>query len=159
MRTRALRGGILAAATTAVLFFVLAACGSREAQVESEPGVEAAAAEWTATIRATEAGGHGGTATATSGEAGGTRATVRLSGGSGGGTHPWHIHRGACGSGGDIVGNPGAYPVLRPDAGGNATETATLNVTLDPADSYHINIHQSPERSNIIVACGELRLR
>lgn len=152
--------GIALATSMAIMVLGLAACGSREAQVESEPPAEAAAsAEWTATIRATGMGpGHTGSATVTT-TASGTRARVELSGGSGGGTHPWHIHRGACGSGGEIVGGATAYPVLEPDATGYATATARLDVRLQPGESYHINIHQSPQRTGEIVACGELRAR
>lgn len=159
METRTHRGGLLAAALT-VTFLGLVACGSREAEVQSEPSATGATTEWRANIQATGAGpGHTGSATASTTAAGGTRATVNLTGGSGGGTHPWHIHTGTCGSGGDIVGSPSAYPVLQPDAAGNATATAQLGITLDAGGSYHINIHQSPERTREIVACGELRPR
>lgn len=149
--------GIALATSMAIMVLGLAGCGSREAEVQSEPSAAAATAEWTATIRATGMGpGHTGSATVTT-TASGSRATVSLSGGSGGGTHPWHIHRGTCGSGGEIVGSPTAYPVLEPDATGYATATARLDVSLQPGQSYHINIHQSRQRTQEIVACGELR--
>ena len=169
MSTRTHRGGILAAAWTAVVFG-LTACSSREAVVETEPGMEggqtaeqrpmgqeAAATEWTATIRSLEDDGHNGSATARALPDGRTEVTVTLSGGSGGGEHPWHVHRGTCGSNGEIVGSKNAYPILRPDQSGYASETARIDTALDPSGSYYINIHQSPNQLDVIVACGELR--
>lgn len=157
MNTPTHRGGLLAAALTAAVFG-LTACSAREAEVESEPPAEGMAmADWTATIRSLEDDGHDGTASATVLPDGRTRVTVTLSGGSGGGDHPWHVHRGTCGSDGEIVGDPEAYPTLRPDMEGDASETATIDTSLDPSGSYYINVHQSPERLDEIVGCGELR--
>lgn len=81
---------------------------------------------------------------------------VSITGGAASGQHPWHLHRGACGSGGAIVGSAGAYPVLRPDAGGQANETANLSVALSRGQRYHVNIHESPQNLETIVACAEL---
>ena len=111
---------------------------------------------WTGTIRAEGGSGHGGNATAAAMD-GGTHVTVNLTGGGGGGAHPWHVHEGVCDSNGPIVGRAAAYPVLRPDAGGNATASAHLSVPLEPGGSYYVNVHQSASQLDVIVGCGELR--
>ena len=85
-----------------------------------------------------------------------TEVVISITGGASGGQHPWHVHRGACASGGPVVGSAGAYPVLRPDAGGNANETANLSVALAPGQRYHVNVHESPQNAGNIVACAEL---
>lgn len=86
-----------------------------------------------------------------------TEVVVSISRGTPGGEHPWHVHRGTCGSGGPVVGSPGAYPVLRPDQAGNANETANLSVALTTGESYYVNIHESPQNPGDIVGCAELR--
>ncbi len=85
-----------------------------------------------------------------------TEVVVSISRGTPGGEHPWHVHRGTCGSGGPVVGSAAAYPILRPDQAGNANEVANLSVGLDPAQSYYVNIHESPQNPGSIVACAEL---
>lgn len=86
-----------------------------------------------------------------------TAAAINLVGGQAGATHPWHVHRGTCATGGAIVGDPAAYPPLRPNSAGAATATALIRVQLVPGEDYHINVHQSPEALNQIIACGDLR--
>lgn len=85
-----------------------------------------------------------------------TEVVISITGGEPNGAHPWHLHRGACGSGGGVVGSPGAYPVLRPDAAGRANETANLSVALSRGQPYHVNVHESPQDPGTIVACAEL---
>lgn len=96
-----------------------------------------------------------GAATALSNSAG-TGASVSIAGADANAMHPWHIHMGDCGSGGGIVGEPSAYPVLSVGSDGNATATATLDITLDEMEDYYVNIHASPNDMGTIVACGEL---
>lgn len=71
-------------------------------------------------------------------------------------THPWHVHAGSCGSGGPIVGDPGAYPMLQPGEDGRGTATATIQPMLKMGQSYYVNIHESPDELGTIVACAEL---
>lgn len=137
--------GIAVLATTLLL-----GCASRD--VDRTP-VEAS---WIGEIAAVGGDGHSGFTTATILPQGGTRVNVTLSGGSVGGRHPWHVHTGTCGSGGEIVGDMAAYPVLEPNARGNASATATLGVELDPEADYHVNLHASPDELETIVGCGEL---
>lgn len=100
--------------------------------------------------------GHSGFATASILRPGETRVNATLSGGSVGGRHPWHVHTGTCGSGGEIVGDATAYPILEPNARGNASATATLDVELDAEAEYHVNLHASPDDLGTLVGCGDL---
>ena len=115
---------------------------------------------WTAELSERNGTGVMGSARASSvwiaGHDGTTGVSVTVGRAPSGGTHPWHIHRGTCGSGGPIVGDAGAYPALRPGADGNASATANLMVGLDPAQDYYVNVHASPSDLGTIVACGEL---
>lgn len=85
-----------------------------------------------------------------------TMVTVDIDGGEPGATHPWHVHHGSCGSGGAIVGDPSEYSALRPDQGGSDREESIIDVQLDDDADYHVNVHLSTSRTNVIVACGEL---
>ncbi|MGH7571331.1 MAG: hypothetical protein ACREMK_05755 [Gemmatimonadota bacterium] len=88
-----------------------------------------------------------------------TRIAVEIRAAEEGTTLPWHLHRGDCVTGGDIVGDPAAYPPLAVNADGEATADATIDETLDPDSDvdYHINIHKSPSELDTIIACGELQ--
>lgn len=86
-----------------------------------------------------------------------TGVSVTISGANSGARHPWHIHRGTCGSGGDIVGDPAAYPVLSVGANGVASASADLAVGLHEDRQYYVNIHRSAQDLGTIVACGPLR--
>lgn len=113
-------------------------------------------ASWIGEIAAIGEDGHGGFATASILRPGVTRVNVTLSGGSVGGRHPWHVHTGTCGSGGEIVADATAYPILEPNARGNASATATLDIELDPEADYHVNLHASPDDLGTLVGCGDL---
>lgn len=85
-----------------------------------------------------------------------TRVAVEIRGADSGASHPWHVHEGSCGSGGPIVGDPAAYPVLTVGAGNEASADATIDVALDPSEDYYVNIHQSTSDTETIVSCGEV---
>ncbi|HKJ92607.1 MAG TPA: hypothetical protein VJ957_05525 [Longimicrobiales bacterium] len=68
---------------------------------------------------------------------------------------PWHIHEGACGSGG-VVGAADAYTPLQVGVDGTAEGRTTLKVGLDPDQTYHVNIHKSPQEAAVIIGCGVL---
>jgi hypothetical protein len=113
--------------------------------------------EWTATLTGTP--GHEevrASARAASGF-GRTAVAINLAGGEAGGAHPWHVHTGACGSGGGIVGPANAYPLLRPGTGGSAAASAEVRVELMPDQQYHVNVHRSEAQMETIIACGDLR--
>jgi hypothetical protein len=86
-----------------------------------------------------------------------TGVAINLAGGEAGAAYPWHIHRGSCGSGGAVVGEMNAYPLLRPNTAGAATATAHVRVQLVPGENYHVNVHQSQQQMGQIIACGDLR--
>lgn len=132
----------------------LTACGgARGLEGESDPFPTA----WTAEVQAQGEAGHSGFATITLLPDGQTRANTTLSGGSAGGVHPWAIHEGTCDSEGAIVGPADAYPILSPNELGNASATATLNLTLASDASYALRIFESPEDRETVVGCGELQ--
>ncbi len=129
-------------------FVLLAACGTMQAPLT----------DWSAAATASSGfSGAGANATARS-TAGGTTVTVafREATGMSGTVRPWHVHYGSCGNDQGIVGDASAYSPLRPGPDGTATTTATISMPLDPARSYFVNIHKSPEETTTIVACGAL---
>lgn len=125
----------------------LVACGKQERDPNPTLGA------WYADIRGLSDDPHSGFAVVSILPDGRTRANVTLTGGSGGGAHPWHVHSGSCD--GPVVGDIANYPVLRPDAGGNAGAVATLGERLSLDAKYFVNIHRAPG-DDTLVGCGEL---
>ena len=85
-----------------------------------------------------------------------TTVTISLTGLTPGGRHPWHVHEGACASGGPIVGGISAYGPLVVGADGTAQGSARLALQLNEALDYHVNVHASPTDLATIIACGDL---
>jgi hypothetical protein len=85
-----------------------------------------------------------------------TVAHVEITNAAPGGQHPWHVHRGQCGTDLGILGPPEAYHVLKVGGDGKAKEDATLPVPLPAAGQYFINVHASAQNMSTIVACGNL---
>ncbi|MEW5929907.1 MAG: hypothetical protein AB1941_20835 [Gemmatimonadota bacterium] len=110
---------------------------------------------WNATLASRGGSPVRGTSTATV-RGDHTVAAISITGGTPGAVHPWHIHEGACGSGGPIVGTPNAYPPLQTASNGAATAEAHLMLKLNEARSYHVNVHASPTDMGNILACGDL---
>lgn len=140
---------LLAIAAIAAL---LGGCASSE----TVPASAADTREWNGTLEAQSGSDLRGAARANS-VRGSTAAVVRIAGAEANAVHPWHIHAGTCGSGGAIVGQASAYQPLRANASGDATARGTINVTLQPGQSYYVNIHASPQNLGTIVACGQIR--
>lgn len=134
-------------AVTAALVFVAAACAS---SAVFDPH------DWSASVAERNDSDVRANVLAAS-AAGQTAVSINLAGGQANGTHPWHVHRGTCGNDQGIVGDPAAYTPLRPSSSGAAAATAHLDVQLDPAQSYMVNVHRSPQALNEIIGCGELR--
>ena len=88
--------------------------------------------------------------------AGTTTTSVNIRGATPGARIPWHIHRGNCGSGGPIFGEPTAYPVIVVGADGTGTASAQVQLQLNEAERYYVNLHESPSNLATIVACGQL---
>lgn len=140
-----MRGPIIAVA----LAVLTAACAKQERDPNPVAG------SWIAEIRAMGEHGHSGFAVLATHHEGGTRANATLTRGSAGGNHPWHIHDGTCEESGDILGDPAAYPILRPDASGDASATVLLPIELSLDADYSVHLHQAPD-DDTLVGCGEL---
>lgn len=131
------------------VLLTLTGCAGRAVDTRPVAGL------WSADVRAMGEHGHSGFATGSILVSGETRMNLTLTGGSPGGIHPWAVRAGPCGSDGPIVGQEGAFPLLRPDQRGNASATATLDTRLDPEAEYHVVIHQS-DTDDTVVGCGDL---
>jgi hypothetical protein len=83
-------------------------------------------------------------------------AHVDLSNAVPGGQHPWHVHRGQCGSDKGIFGPADAYPPLKVEGDGRASATARLPVAYPKTGEYFVNVHASAKNMSTIVACGNL---
>ncbi|HEY9016074.1 MAG TPA: CHRD domain-containing protein, partial [Gemmatimonadales bacterium] len=68
--------------------------------------------------------------------------------------HPWHVHRGECGSDQGIAGPADAYPPLKVNNDGRAEGTAKLSTSLPRSGRYFVNVHASSKNMSTIVACG-----
>lgn len=85
-------------------------------------------------------------------------ATAELSGDTPGAVRPWHVHVNTCAQGGGIVGQDGDYPRLTIGAGGDATASVTVPLSLSVGAAYHVNVHLSDGDLATIIACGDLVL-
>jgi hypothetical protein len=85
-----------------------------------------------------------------------TQAHVDVSSAVPGAKHPWHVHRGQCGSDQGIFGPADAYKPLKVESDGKATATAVLSVPLPKTGDYFVNVHASANNMKTSVACGNL---
>lgn len=85
-----------------------------------------------------------------------TEVTVSLNGAVPNSTHPWHVHEGACNSGGMIVGDSTIYQPLQVGSTGTAAGNANLSMELNEATDYYIDVHASASDMQTIIACGDL---
>lgn len=139
----------------------LASCGGRQA-VEINPDTQPVATRWYGTLSTpTELLGVvdlAGRAWMGPHEknADRTQAYVEISNAVPGGVHPWHVHRGRCGSDQGIFGPADAYKPAKVDGNGRASSTATLSVAFPRTGEYFVNVHASAKNMRTIVACGNL---
>lgn len=134
---------------------VLAACSAKsEGDHDGDP-ISNTVGDWSGDLSAMSGSSVTGTAKVQS-VAVGAGATISISGATPGAQHPWHIHRGTCGSNGPIVGNAGSYPVLSVGADGRAAANASIGAALVEETPYYVNVHLSPGALGTIVACGEI---
>jgi hypothetical protein len=146
------------AVTAAIL---LAACSgqSSNTNTDAEP-VGFMGAQWSATLAPGEASPTpkvSGTATVMgNADSSQTRVEISLNDATPGANHPWHLHRGTCGSDQGIVGDAAAYKAVTVGINGRATATATLDMPMPRSGEYMINVHTSPTDMGTIVACGNL---
>jgi hypothetical protein len=85
-----------------------------------------------------------------------TVAYVDISNAVPGGQHPWHVHRGQCGSDQGILGPADAYPPLKVQDNGRASATAKLPVAFPKTGNFFVNVHASSKNLKTIVTCGNL---
>ena len=85
-----------------------------------------------------------------------TQGYVNISNAVPGGQHPWHVHRGQCGSDKGILGPADAYPLLKVQKDGRANSTARVPVPFPKTGEFFVNVHASPKNLSTIVACGNL---
>jgi hypothetical protein len=147
----------------AILFglaLMAGACGGKN--VEIDPESEMVGTRWNATL-ATPTGLAGavqvkgtGWMAAEKDDTTKTRAFVSIQNAVPGGEHPWHVHLGQCGNDRGIFGAAGAYQPLRVGSGGQAQESAELQVPDPVAGQYFINVHASRNNMGTIIACGNL---
>jgi hypothetical protein len=130
---------------------ILLACGCAKQERDPRP----VPGSWVGEIEAVGEHGHSGFAVVALLQDGGTRANATLTGGSAGGVHPWSIHEGSCDGDGPIVGEAGLYPLLRPDASGDASATVFIPIELSLDERYSVQLRQSPD-DDTLVGCGEL---
>lgn len=113
--------------------------------------------QWQALVGpTTDAGTVKGEVTIRATAEGGTYSAIAIEGAEAGSVHPWHVHAGDCGEGGEIVGAASAYNPIEVGDAGEGRATATLAVSLTPEGDYYINVHESPTDLGTIVACGEV---
>jgi len=151
---------IAAAAGLVVVAVTFGGCGSRA--VEIDQNAQPVSGRWNATL-STPAGLAGALQVTGLGWMGmrekdtaETEARVTIANASPGGRHPWHVHRGQCGSDQGILGPADAYPILKVGGGGKAEAEARLPMPLPRQGQYFVNVHASPANMGTIVACGNL---
>lgn len=146
-----------------LILFALAgtSCGGRQ-PVEINPKSQPLGPRWNATLStpATLAGalqirGQGWMA-ANEKNTGETRVQAEIANAAPGGAHPWHIHRGQCGSDQGILGPADSYKPLKVEGDGRATSTATLPFPMPRTGGFFVNVHASTANMGTIVACGNL---
>ena len=142
-------------------FAALASCGGRQ-PVEINPNSVSVATRWNGTLSAppdlagvSDIRGSGWMGSDPK-EEGQTRAHVEISNAVPGGRHPWHVHRGQCGSDQGILGQADAYKPLKVEGDGRAQGDAVLSVATPRSGSFFINVHASASNMKTIVACGNL---
>jgi hypothetical protein len=148
---------------TSLMLVALAAtaCGGRQA-VEIDPNTQQVQNRWNGTLASpAELAGVsaiGGSAwMGPDGEnADRARAHVTISNAVPGGKHPWHVHRGRCGSDQGIFGPADAYDPLEVGNNGRADSEAELSVPSPRSGEFFVNVHASEKNMATIIACGNL---
>lgn len=85
-----------------------------------------------------------------------TRAHIDIRNAIPGARYPWHVHRGHCGSGGDILGPADGYGVLEVGKDGQASRSVTLPVAMPRTGDYMVDVHAAANNLGTIISCGNL---
>jgi hypothetical protein len=143
------------------LALVLLSCGGRQ-PVEINPDAQSVATRWNGTLSSppelagVSAVRGSGWMAANPKDPGQTQAYISISNAVPGGLHPWHVHRGQCGSDQGVLGPADAYKPLKVSGDGKASANAELPIPLPKSGSYFLNVHASRSNMSTIVACGNL---
>ncbi len=116
----------------------------------------AAPTNWSATLTPVERSRVSGVARVEALGTDSTRATLRLAGATPGRALAWHIHAGACGTKGAILGASALYPSTKAGADGTAYAVATLPSSPPSSGEYSVTVHASTTDMTP-VACGTLK--
>lgn len=153
MKARILAGLIVSVA--------LASCGGRQ-PVEINPDAQSTATRWNGALSAppeltgvSDIRGQAWMAADVK-DSDKIRAHVQISNAVPGGVHPWHVHRGHCGSDQGILGPADAYRPLTVEGNGRAVSDAQLSLPLPKTGDFFVNVHASARNLKTIVACGNL---
>lgn len=145
----------------AVYAVTLASCGGRQ-PVEINPDAQSVATRWNGTLAGppelagvSDVRGQAWMA-ADPKNADQIRAHVQISNAVPGGVHPWHVHRGSCGSDQGIFGPADAYKPLDVEGNGRAVSDAELSMKLPRTGNFFVNVHASSKNMKTTVACGNL---
>jgi hypothetical protein len=114
------------------------------------------ATTWRATLEAKDGSKIGGTALVESMGYTSSRASVELSGAKPGSLLPWHVHTGACGAKGNVLGDPAVYAPLSVGPDGRASGNATLAIVPPATGELSVNVHKS-KTDMTPIACGTLK--
>jgi hypothetical protein len=142
-------------------FATLASCGGNK-PVEISPNSQSLATRWNGTLSTPpELAGvtdERGTAwmAADQKDPGQTQAYVEITNAVPGGRHPWHVHKGQCGSDQGVLGPADAYKPLEVADNGHASSSAVLPVPLPKSGNYFVQVHASSHNMGTIVSCGNL---
>jgi hypothetical protein len=74
------------------------------------------------------------------------------------GEHPWQLRRGRCGADDGAFGPADAYRVLRVDAEGRASSSATISLPTLRGGRYYVAVGASAAHPDTSVACGDLAI-
>jgi hypothetical protein len=139
---------------------VVAGCGGGSAP-EIRTSEYPLGTRWTATL-ATPADLRGalqvnGTAWMARGDRSGeTHAEIEIDNATPGGRHPWHIHRGWCGSTGGAVEAAEQFGLLEVGDDGQASSSVDLEWPTPDSGRYMAQVHASPTNLQRVIACGNL---
>ena len=138
-----------------------ASCGGRQA-VEIDPSAQSVPSRWNGNLSSPPelAGVSSIRGNAWMGadpkNADRTEAQANIANAVPGGKHPWHVHRGRCGSDQGIFGPADAYKPLEVKGDGRASSTAELSVAPPRSGEFFVSIHASAQNMATIIACGNL---
>jgi hypothetical protein len=89
-------------------------------------------------------------------DSGETRVSIAIRNAIPGARYPWHVHRGQCGSPGNVLGPADAYGILQVGKNGQASRSVTLPLPVPKDGPHMVDVHASASNPGTIVSCGNL---